>query len=284
MHDDAADADHVGGLADAHGAIAKQGAAEPPALLLRCRETLSESGCGANLRHTATRFGCTSLPSGSEYCVSDSGRSSALNTQTPQAELSFADAVHQFNAGDRDHCIAELLEPKHHSNALLDASMILFNQVIEVLRRPQPRLRLGLLVSSLATLVPGSAPLGIEPILRPALRAWVKARLVSRSAMFAAIANVAFAEAVRATAAAFPSRRVGFALPAFGPANAIFAPDTFVFGVSSSLGPTDSVAAARIATCPVSSITNIASTGHPNAKGAQAHADAIAAVLPSLGL
>ena len=71
------------------------------------------------------RIGCASLPSGSEYCVPDFGRSSALNTQTLQAELSFADAVHQFNTGDRDHCIAELLEPEHHSNALLDASMVL---------------------------------------------------------------------------------------------------------------------------------------------------------------
>ena len=87
------------------------------------------------------RIGCASLPSGSEYCVPDSRHSSAMNTQTPQAELSFADAVHQFNTGDRDHCIAELLEPQHHSNALLDASMVLFNQFIEVLRRPQPRLR-----------------------------------------------------------------------------------------------------------------------------------------------
>jgi hypothetical protein len=40
------------------------------------------------------RIGCASPPSGSEYCVPDSGHSSAMNTQTPQAELSFADAVH----------------------------------------------------------------------------------------------------------------------------------------------------------------------------------------------
>jgi hypothetical protein len=67
------------------------------------------------------RIGCAALPSGSEYCFADFGHRSALNTQTPQAELSFADAVHQFNIGDRDHCVAELLEPQHHSNALLDA-------------------------------------------------------------------------------------------------------------------------------------------------------------------
>jgi hypothetical protein len=42
--------------------------------------------------------------------------------------------VHQFNAGDRDRRVAELLEPQHDRNALLDAAMVLFNQVIEVLR------------------------------------------------------------------------------------------------------------------------------------------------------
>jgi hypothetical protein len=53
----------------------------------------SEAGCGANLRHAGMRIGRAAPLSGSEYCVPDSGRSSALNTQTPQAELSFADAV-----------------------------------------------------------------------------------------------------------------------------------------------------------------------------------------------
>ena len=63
----------------------------------------------------------------------------AMSTQMSRAELSFADAVHQFNTDDRDHCVAKLLEPhQHHCDALLDASMVLLNQVIEVFRRPQP--------------------------------------------------------------------------------------------------------------------------------------------------
>jgi hypothetical protein len=37
--------------------------------------------------------------------------------------------VHQLDAGDRDRRITELLETKHHSDALLDAPMVLFNQV-----------------------------------------------------------------------------------------------------------------------------------------------------------
>ena len=76
------------------------------------------SGCGANLRNADMHSGCASLPLGSEYRVPDSRHSSAMNTQTPQVELSFADAVHQFNTGDRDNCVAELLEPQHHSRTL----------------------------------------------------------------------------------------------------------------------------------------------------------------------
>jgi hypothetical protein len=76
------------------------------------------------------RVGFAALPSGSEYRVPDSGRSSALNTKAAQVELSLADAVHQLNASDRDRRVAELLEPQHHSNALLDAAVVLLNQVI----------------------------------------------------------------------------------------------------------------------------------------------------------
>jgi hypothetical protein len=78
------------------------------------------------------RVGFAALPSGSEYRVPDSGRSSALDIETPQAELSFTDAVHQFIAGDRDRRVAEMLDPQDHSNALLDAAVVLLNQVIEV--------------------------------------------------------------------------------------------------------------------------------------------------------
>jgi hypothetical protein len=70
------------------------------------------------------RVGRAALPSHSEDCVPDSGRSSALNTESTQPELSFAYAVHQFNAGDRDRRVAELLEPQHDRNALLDAAMV----------------------------------------------------------------------------------------------------------------------------------------------------------------
>ena len=60
-----------------------------------------------------------------------------MNTEMSQRELPFADAVHQLDAGDRGRSIAELLEAEHHSDALLDASVVLLNEVVEVFRRAQ---------------------------------------------------------------------------------------------------------------------------------------------------
>src|SRR5258708_24237649 len=60
-------------------------------------------------------------------------RSSAVNAQTSQSELSLADAMHQLDAGDRDRRIPEPLEAEHHSNALLHAPLVLLNQVVQVL-------------------------------------------------------------------------------------------------------------------------------------------------------
>src|SRR5258708_2819339 len=76
-----------------------------------------------------------------KHRVPDCRRSSALNGQTPQSELSLADAMHQLDAGDRDRRIPEPLEAEHHCNALLHAPMVLLDQVVQVLRRAQLRVR-----------------------------------------------------------------------------------------------------------------------------------------------
>jgi len=72
-------------------------------------------------------------------CVPDCRRSWALIAETSQAELPLADTVHQLDAGDRSHRIPELLEAKHHSDALLHAPMVLLNQVVQIFRRTQLR-------------------------------------------------------------------------------------------------------------------------------------------------
>lgn len=146
---------------------------------------------------------------------------------------------------------------------------------------------LGLLagtISALVSFIPGVAPIGFGPIGAEIIRRWILDRLSSRSATFAATANAALASAVTTTAAANPTRRLALAVPQFGPANSIFAADAFIYGVTPALTAEDPVAALRMAACSADPITDIASIGHPNAKGAQAYADAIAAVLPAVGL
>jgi hypothetical protein len=141
---------------------------------------------------------------------------------------------------------------------------------------------LGLLGGLAIPLVPGAVPIPFGPLEAAVFYAWVRQRLIDRSALFASVANGALATAVAGVPGA------ALAVPAFGPANSIFAPDPFLFGVGLSttgLVPLDPVAASRAAACGTGDpITTVASIGHPNAKGARAYADAIAAVLPRLGL
>lgn len=130
-----------------------------------------------------------------------------------------------------------------------------------------------------------AVPIAFGPLEAAIFRAWLQGRLASRSSTFATVANTALSGAVSTTAATFPARQIALAVPTFGAANSIFGPDPFVFGVTPSVGAEDPVSVPRAAACgTASAITNIASIGHPNAKGAQAYADAIAATLPGLGL
>jgi IPT/TIG domain len=142
---------------------------------------------------------------------------------------------------------------------------------------------LGVLGTLVVAPVVGATPVGLGAVAAAIFVAWARQRLIDRSAVFAAAANAALASSV----AAF-GPRVALAVPTFGPANAIFAPDAFVFGVGLSAGglvALDPVAGTRVATCGAGSVlTTVASIGHPNAKGAQAYADAIGAALPRLGL
>jgi len=132
--------------------------------------------------------------------------------------------------------------------------------------------------------LPGIPPVPLGPLGAAAVRAWLQARLVARSQIFATTANTALAGAVAATKRIVSSRALALAIPSFGAPNAIFANDTYLFGSTVPLGPEDPVAATRAACTPPDLTTIMASIGHPNAKGARAYADAITAVLPSIGL
>ena len=80
--------------------------------------------------------------------------------------------------------------------------------------------------------------------------------------------------------------RLFLAVPYFSPENTIFAADPFLFSINPDLSPQDDLADERCIACEqagnsrtVVPICKRASNGHPNAKGAQAYADAILDVL-----
>jgi hypothetical protein len=62
------------------------------------------------------------------------------HTQTSQSELSLADAMHQFDTGDRNRRGREALEAQHRGDSLFHAPMVLLDQIVQGPRRPQLRL------------------------------------------------------------------------------------------------------------------------------------------------
>jgi hypothetical protein len=105
------------------------------------------------------------------------------------------------------------------------------------------------------------------------------------AAYFAEQANMQLAAAVAAANASLASPRLYFANPGFGPTNAANASDAWVFGLKVPLGPTDSHTALtrREGVCSGVYDTSsfdykfcrLASTGHPNEKGAAKYFEAI---------
>jgi hypothetical protein len=115
-----------------------------------------------------------------------------------------------------------------------------------------------------------------------------KARAVQRCAIFASDANANLGRAVDALNASNPldgQARAFLAVPAFGPENAVFAPNPFVWGLDADGSPQDPIAGAREMACRVITDTigrqecDRASAGHPNVRGAEAYANAIRPVL-----
>jgi hypothetical protein len=54
-----------------------------------------------------------------------------------QGILTFANTVEQFDAGDGDGGVVEVLEAEHGPGSGLDTPMILFDQIVQVFRRSQ---------------------------------------------------------------------------------------------------------------------------------------------------
>jgi hypothetical protein len=102
-------------------------------------DALMRDGCtgsGANRPQKQMHPRCRAEISGSDHSVPNCRRSSTLRTQSAQSELSFANAMHQLDTGDRDRGVSKVLEAQHHSDPLLHTSVVLLDQVVQVLRRP----------------------------------------------------------------------------------------------------------------------------------------------------
>jgi hypothetical protein len=74
-------------------------------------------------------------------CLPNSGRSGIFDAQPCEVELIFANAMHQLDARYRNGRIPEAFEAEHCIDPGLDVPMILLDQIVQVLRRSQPRVR-----------------------------------------------------------------------------------------------------------------------------------------------
>ena len=98
-------------------------------------------GSGANSWYGRANSAVLRGFSSPKHRIPDCRRNSALNAQPSECELAFADAMHHFDASNRDRRIPELLEAKHRTDALLHAAVVLLDQIVQVLRRAQLRVR-----------------------------------------------------------------------------------------------------------------------------------------------
>jgi hypothetical protein len=73
-----------------------------------------------------------------------------LNAKLPESELALSDPMHEFDAGNRRRGSSKVLEAEHRSEPQLDRSVILLDQIVDVLGRPDLALiSLGMFAESL---------------------------------------------------------------------------------------------------------------------------------------
>jgi hypothetical protein len=63
-------------------------------------------------------------------------RPTTAPTAAAKRELSLANSMGQLDAGDRDGCVRERLEPSHRRTASLDRPMILLDDVVQIFAGP----------------------------------------------------------------------------------------------------------------------------------------------------
>src|SRR5471032_2884241 len=71
--------------------------------------------------------------------IPDGGRCSVLEPESAEVELPLANAMHQLDARNRGRGTPETFEAEHHVRSGLDVSMVLLDQIVQVLRGPDLR-------------------------------------------------------------------------------------------------------------------------------------------------
>ena len=59
-----------------------------------------------------------------------------MNAKLPESELALSDPMHEFDAGNGGRGSSKVLEAEHRSEPQLDRSVILLDQIVDVLGRP----------------------------------------------------------------------------------------------------------------------------------------------------
>ena len=77
----------------------------------------------------AKRFGTLCGLCG-ENCIPNFGRRFVFNAKLSEFELTFPDAMREFNAGDGDRGAPKALQSKHWTQTKFDRSMVLLYQII----------------------------------------------------------------------------------------------------------------------------------------------------------
>ena len=69
-----------------------------------------------------------------QHCIPDGGRTSSLETQPAEIELSLVDPVQQLDPGNCDRCGLKPLKSQHWTDAQLYTAVVLLDQVIQIFR------------------------------------------------------------------------------------------------------------------------------------------------------
>lgn len=217
--------------------------------------------------------------------INDIGVDNLLNPLTDPTQIRLRATQHCFE--DMKTVLRACLDTFPHARIVLTGYYPLISEDSDALLIPPLAGAFGLSLLS----VPGVVVAGVLSLA-------VRKVMADNCRLFAGTANKSFLRAAKEVNGQLThggdARRVGVAVPAFGPKNAALASNAFVWGLRFTADPTelfvpvDGVIHERVQACHLAadaglignySRCKIASVGHPNPAGVKAYVSAIRAVL-----